>query len=288
MNNRSHLKTNIRKSLRKEVGFGCPVKGCRLPFLEYHHFDPPYSEGQTHNVKGMIALCPTHHAQADNGAWSISDLHNMKKEKNREPLKGRLEWSIQDGILNAGNNLFFSPVFKLRILGQELFSLEQDHKGRIFINALLCNKEGKQIAQIKKNDIVAHDLSVGDLNCMASGKKVRIETLDNSSYFEVGFDRKPVEEVMNSFIGDEAEMGEEWIEDKVNDGMICLLTFKCKFQSKLVKVDITPSQIKLDFTKMGLDAPKLKGRFFGKNARLKIQGRDHSNKEVELIHFGRE
>ena len=43
------------RTLRREVGFGCPV--CRSPFLTWHHFDPPYHVEEHWRHEGMIALC---------------------------------------------------------------------------------------------------------------------------------------------------------------------------------------------------------------------------------------
>jgi hypothetical protein len=56
-----------RKALRREVNFGCPVEDCGVPYLEYHHFDPRFSERPHHDLPGMVALCPTHHGFADGG-----------------------------------------------------------------------------------------------------------------------------------------------------------------------------------------------------------------------------
>jgi hypothetical protein len=38
----------MKRLLRKEVHFGCPVDACGSPFLTYHHFDPPYRKGKKH------------------------------------------------------------------------------------------------------------------------------------------------------------------------------------------------------------------------------------------------
>lgn len=49
----------VREILRKEVNFGCPIEGCGSPYLEYHHFDPPWHEREHHDPQGMIHCVET-------------------------------------------------------------------------------------------------------------------------------------------------------------------------------------------------------------------------------------
>src|SRR5215211_7582447 len=70
----------VRRELRREVGFGCPVDGCGSPYLTWHHFDPPWKERQHHDVVGMVALCREHHDKADVGAFTRQQLRQLKTE----------------------------------------------------------------------------------------------------------------------------------------------------------------------------------------------------------------
>src|SRR5580693_411457 len=56
---------DIRRALRREVGFVCPVPGCTNPYLTRHHFDPIWRVREHHEPGGLIALCRDHHSQAD-------------------------------------------------------------------------------------------------------------------------------------------------------------------------------------------------------------------------------
>jgi hypothetical protein len=47
----------VRRKLRQEVGFACPVPDCGSPYLTWHHFDPPWHVTPQHEPAGMIALC---------------------------------------------------------------------------------------------------------------------------------------------------------------------------------------------------------------------------------------
>ena len=83
----------VRKLLRREVGFGCPVLNCGNPYLSWHHFGPPWREKQHHDPNGMIALCVEHHAKADAGTYTKEQLHSYKQQANRclSELKGHFE-----------------------------------------------------------------------------------------------------------------------------------------------------------------------------------------------------
>ncbi|WP_290437550.1 HNH endonuclease signature motif containing protein [Aeromonas caviae] len=76
MAKRASIPKKVKEILREEVGFGCPVKDCGNPYLEYHHFDPPIHIGPHNDPKGMIALCAQHHKKADGNAYTVEQLHD--------------------------------------------------------------------------------------------------------------------------------------------------------------------------------------------------------------------
>lgn len=82
----------IRRALRAEVGFGCPIGECANPYLEWHHFDPPWREREHHDPAGMVALCAEHHAKADAGAFTPEQLRGYKSSARRTPVQGRFDW----------------------------------------------------------------------------------------------------------------------------------------------------------------------------------------------------
>jgi hypothetical protein len=92
-------KIDVVRQLRNEVGFGCPVYGCANPYLEYHHFDPPWHIENHHNPEGMIALCTQHHKQADGGAYTNEQLHAMKNDSaHAEEVRGQFNWLRRNRI----------------------------------------------------------------------------------------------------------------------------------------------------------------------------------------------
>ena len=83
----------VRRRLRQEIGFGCPFPGCGSPYLMYHHFDPPWREEQRMYPEGIIPLCAQHHALADQGTWTISQLREYKQNASHRhtSVQGRSE-----------------------------------------------------------------------------------------------------------------------------------------------------------------------------------------------------
>jgi len=88
----------VRRALRREVGFGCPVSGCANPYLEYHHFDPPWRTHEHHDPLGMIALCAEHHKKADAGAFTLSQLRALK-----QPTGATIEGLNRPGFTGGSN-----------------------------------------------------------------------------------------------------------------------------------------------------------------------------------------
>ncbi|MFC2013399.1 hypothetical protein ACFLU8_00695 [Chloroflexota bacterium] len=96
---------DVRKKLRKEVGFGCPIQGCGNPYLQWHYFDPPWTECQHHNPDGMIALCADHHAKA--GAYTEKQLRDFKRKavEQSQEVRGLFEWMRRDILVAVGDGL---------------------------------------------------------------------------------------------------------------------------------------------------------------------------------------
>ena len=103
----------VRRQLRQEVGFHCPVQDCGNPYLTWHHFDPPWRIEQHQRPEGMIALCLNHAAKADVGAFTDEQLRTLKKEgrSRAHEIKGRFDWLRQSLLVIVGGNFFYeSPI----------------------------------------------------------------------------------------------------------------------------------------------------------------------------------
>ena len=106
MAKRASIPKKVKEILREEVGFGCPVKDCGNPYLEYHHFDPPIHIGPHNDPKGMIALCAQHHKKADGNAYTVEQLHDFKMNRvHSKQVRGNLDWLRRDLLSIVGGKI---------------------------------------------------------------------------------------------------------------------------------------------------------------------------------------
>lgn len=125
----------VRKELRTEVGFGCPVPGCGNPYLEWHHFNPTWRESKHHNAQGMIALCAEHHAKADAGAYNVEQLLRYKENKvNASSVKGSFDWRRHKLLARVGGNFYYETPRILIIDGHDVVRLGRDEEGYLLLS----------------------------------------------------------------------------------------------------------------------------------------------------------
>jgi len=101
----------VRRELRREVGFGCPIPDCGIPYLTWHHFDPEWRVEEHHRPEGMIALCLTHAGLADECAARGRTIridypngdrfrHEYRDISDEEALRERTEpWSALEPLV---------------------------------------------------------------------------------------------------------------------------------------------------------------------------------------------
>lgn len=186
MSGRKSIPEKVKKILRSEVGFGCPVNGCGNPYLEYHHFDPPVSVKPHNNPDGMIALCTHHHKKADGGAYTVDQLKALKKDKaNAELVKGNLDWLRKDLLAVVGGN-FFYEVQKLIIIDNvDLVSLVRDEDGylRLSVNMLSLVPNGRIIISDNSWENIGSPV---DLRSPPQGKELEVK-YENGDYLYLRF-----------------------------------------------------------------------------------------------------
>jgi hypothetical protein len=130
----------IKSILRKEVGYGCPVKDCGSPFLEWHHFDPPWEPEHIHRVEGIIALCRDHHPAADGGSFTNEQLHHLKKNPYYNRVRGKLLWMRNKVFVAAGTNYFMETPIILNIKGRPAIYFNRDDSGSLLLNLKLFDR----------------------------------------------------------------------------------------------------------------------------------------------------
>jgi hypothetical protein len=164
--------TAVRRQLRQEVGFGCPVSGCGNPYLEYHHFDPPWEEEHHHDPARMIALCATHHAQA--AAWTPDQTRAMKGiDPERPDITGRFEWMREDLLAVVGGNYFYETPNMVVFRSEPMIWFERDADRRMLLNLRVLTASGEPRARLVNNDwIIRGDPT--DVESPPNGSRLRI------------------------------------------------------------------------------------------------------------------
>lgn len=185
-NKRTSIPDRVKAFLRQEVGFGCPVKGCGNPYLEYHHFDPPVKVRAHNEPNGMIALCAQHHKKADGDLYTVEQLHALKADKiNAELVRGNLDWLRKDLLAVVGGNLFYEVPRILVVDDVEVVALYRDADGylRLNINMLSLEAEDRLIVDRNEWKNVGDPL---DLRSPPQGKELEVK-YRNGDYLHLRF-----------------------------------------------------------------------------------------------------
>lgn len=166
----------VIKELRREVGFGCPIPGCGNPYLYWHHFHPTWGEQQHHNPEGMIALCGTHHAKADAGAYTKEQLQEFKKRgaDNARELIGRFEWMRRNLLAVVGGNFYYQTPTIFEFKGEPSIWFEHDEDGYFLLNIRMLSTSREPRMRIENNFWISRG-SPDDLESPPSGKSLRIK-----------------------------------------------------------------------------------------------------------------
>jgi hypothetical protein len=173
-----------RRELRREVGFGCPVDDCGNPYLEWHHFDPPWSEREHHDPAGMVALCGEHHKKADAGAYTAEQMRAFKG--NRAALVGgRFDWMRNDLLVVVGGNFYYETPIAVQFRERPVVWLNRDDGGYLLLNIDMLTAAQKPRTRMQDNFWVVLGTPT-DLDCPPSGKRLKV-TYDNGDRLGIEF-----------------------------------------------------------------------------------------------------
>ena len=136
----------VRRELRREVGFGCPASGCGNPYLQYHHFDPPWEIEHHHDPARMIALCSNHHAKAE--AWTVDQCRAMKSVSGDRPeVRGKFEWMRDDILAVIGGHLCYETPNMVVFRDTPIVWFNRDEQRHLLLNfRLLTTSKGHACA----------------------------------------------------------------------------------------------------------------------------------------------
>ncbi|OEE95818.1 preprotein translocase subunit SecA [Vibrio genomosp. F10 str. 9ZC157] len=200
MAKRTSIPKRVKEILREEVGFGCPVRDCGNPYLEYHHFDPPVHINPHNDPQGMIALCAQHHKKADGNAYTTEQLHEFKKNRvHSKQVKGNLDWLRRDLLSIVGGNLYYETTVPVQIDGHNLVSFARDTSGfqRLSINMLSLRAEERLIIDENSWENIGNPV---DLRSPPQGKELEV-SYNNGDYLYLRFFEIENEEQLNSKYG---------------------------------------------------------------------------------------
>jgi hypothetical protein len=173
-------KTAAIKELRREVGFGCPI--CRLPFLTWHHFDPPWHEEGHWRSEGIVAMCPLCHADADEkgesaGAYSKEELRALKRTyRSSEDVKGHFpSWQDKEQLLVRVGGVYcdtLSPAISINGIPQ--IRVGKNEAGLLSLSFELRNRHDDVLVKMEDNWFTAYPPNVHDMIVTPKTKAVKV------------------------------------------------------------------------------------------------------------------
>ena len=166
----------VRRLLRREVGFGCPVPDCGNPYLYWHHFDPPWREREHHDSPGMIALCGEHHPKADAGAFTKDQLREFKLRaaERAHEIRGRFDWMRHSLLAVVGGNFYYETLVIFQFRGEPAIWFNRDEDGYLLLNVRMLTAAGQPRMRIEDNFWINRG-EPEDLECPPSGKLLRVK-----------------------------------------------------------------------------------------------------------------
>lgn len=166
----------VRRELRKEVGFGCPVPGCANPYLTWHHFDPPWEIRQHQDPAGMIALCREHHDKADAGAYTPDQLREFKRlgQKRIQEVRGRFDWMRHSLLAVVGGSFFYETPDIFVFRGERSIWFSRDEEGYLMLNVRMLSNSGQPRTRIEDNFWISRG-DQEDVESPPSGKLLHVK-----------------------------------------------------------------------------------------------------------------
>lgn len=180
----------VRRILRREVGFGCPVPGCGSPYLSWHHFDPPWRVREHHEPAGMIALCGKHHDKADVGAYTVEQLRAFKvssRDRTME-LQGRFDWMRNRLLAVVGGNFYYEYPVIFRFRNEPSIWFNRDEDGYLLLNIRMLTSSGEPRLRLEDNFWFGRG-EPQDFECPPSGRLIQAKYLNGDElrieYFDL-------------------------------------------------------------------------------------------------------
>lgn len=172
----------VRRALRREVNFGCPVEGCGKPYLGYHHFDPPWAVEHHQRPDGMVALCGEHYHLADGGAYTIGQIQDLKRAPYlaAKDVEATFAYKRKHTAMWVGT---FAYDFEtaIELYGEKVLSIRKDEDGYSRLNVLLRDANGLPILGMEDDDWTSDPTLLTDLEVGVEGRRLFVKSRDGQT-----------------------------------------------------------------------------------------------------------
>ena len=172
---REHIKGEdaAKRLLRQEVAFGCPI--CRNPFLEFHHFDPPWRVRHHFDPQGVIALCRDHHAQAEGGHFTKKKLRELKASSySVSDIKERFPWARTDYLVRIGGSFTRGCRAEISVDKEPVVWISTGDDGLLMVSFVLRCSDGQIVARMTNNVFEVGPRPPSELKTTASANRIKI------------------------------------------------------------------------------------------------------------------
>jgi hypothetical protein len=141
----------------------------------------------------MIALCEPHHAAADRGAYSRAYLRTLKNKGgyDERELRGAFPWAEKEILVRLGRFYFGGGSALGPVRAAPILTLERATDGLLSMSFDLVDKDGKQLAAMRKNEWTCDPALVHDLTVNTAGTSIRIWHGTRDIGFQMSFSRLP-------------------------------------------------------------------------------------------------
>jgi hypothetical protein len=197
------------EQLRREVGFGCPV--CRSPFLEWHHFDPPWEKEKHWRPEGMVAMCPICHGSADRsrshaGSYSDDELRALKKSSrsSADVIANFPTWQDKESLLVRVGGFYTdtsAPVISINEIPQ--IALSKNAEGLLSLTFELRNKNDDVVVKMEDNWFTALPSYVHDMTVTPKTQEVKVWLGQADVGLEFSFKRLTMDQL-------DVMLGKDW------------------------------------------------------------------------------
>ena len=234
---------SVRRQLRREAGFVCAYPGCGEPYLEYHHFDPPWHVENHHRPEGMVAFCSNHHSRAD--AWTIEQIKIWKAKSATDYVRAQVEWRREKTLFIAGSNVSIGCTSLLQVYGHDIIWLTSDDQGRALVNFDIRNALGKPAFQMRDSDWIAHP-TWDDIEVPPQGRSLQLRSDVSGIKLSLAFTTQVIRKVFEKYTWRDTpeELGAAAKLASIDvDALVCTMTGHIVWPKK---VSFTDSKIFFD------------------------------------------